>query len=145
MTIKEKQFICRLCGKPIILKARKSYFCETCRKKKRSHDVMACRAAKNPNIGIGVGSGGNQRGANNHGYKDGLSHYRDVYFGLNSRTRYCEVCGSQAFIVVHHIDKNRRNNSPDNLIMLCRSCHAKVHRYAAFLGSTPVVDLEDVT
>jgi hypothetical protein len=143
MIIKEKQFICRLCGKPFTLKARKAYYCESCGKKKRSRDVMVRRKANNPNVRIGVGSGGNQRGTKNHRYIDGLSHYRDNYRRLNPEIRCCEICSSQAFTVVHHIDKDRRNNSPDNLIMLCRSCHAKVHRLAASLGSTPTVDLED--
>lgn len=28
---------------------------------------------------------------------------------------------------VHHIDKNRYNNSMDNLVSLCKSCHTKLH------------------
>lgn len=29
--------------------------------------------------------------------------------------------------VVHHIDKNPNNNDPENLQLMCRSCHAKEH------------------
>ena len=28
---------------------------------------------------------------------------------------------------IHHIDCNKKNNIPDNLISLCKSCHAKAH------------------
>ena len=31
----------------------------------------------------------------------------------------------------------------DNLIALCRRCHAQVHGLAAHLGVTPMVDKED--
>ena len=34
----------------------------------------------------------------------------------------------QINIDVHHIDGNKRNNSQQNLIPLCRSCHSLIHR-----------------
>lgn len=40
----------------------------------------------------------------------------------------CKECARQADVLqIHHIDNNNRNNSKDNLIVLCRSCHAKKH------------------
>ncbi|WP_157575373.1 HNH endonuclease signature motif containing protein [Haloferax sp. Q22] len=39
----------------------------------------------------------------------------------------CAVCGSEENIHSHHIDGDRDNNSPDNLITLCASCHREVH------------------
>lgn len=44
------------------------------------------------------------------------------------RKRICEICGSTKNIDVHHIDKNYNNNSSDNLMIVCRSCHMKIHR-----------------
>jgi len=29
--------------------------------------------------------------------------------------------------VIHHKDKNRKNNTKDNLVYLCTSCHRKEH------------------
>jgi 5-methylcytosine-specific restriction endonuclease McrA len=50
---------------------------------------------------------------------------------IRERDRYtCQICRKpQGDIVldVHHIDCNKKNNNPDNLITLCRSCHQKLH------------------
>lgn len=40
----------------------------------------------------------------------------------------CAICGKEGYTEVHHVDKNPMNNSPDNLVRLCKSCHAKQHR-----------------
>lgn len=49
------------------------------------------------------------------------------------RERYytCEGCGQHGNrpgnpLTVHHVDYNPRNNSPDNLLLLCSSCHLRV-------------------
>ena len=41
--------------------------------------------------------------------------------------KLCYFCLMKA-MDIHHIDLNRQNNSSENLIPLCRSCHNKVHR-----------------
>ena len=40
----------------------------------------------------------------------------------------CKICGATKNIDIHHIDGNIQNNSLENLIALCRSCHMKQHR-----------------
>jgi predicted HNH restriction endonuclease len=42
----------------------------------------------------------------------------------------CEKCGEDDpdVLVVHHKDRNRNNNNPDNLAILCANCHMKTHR-----------------
>lgn len=40
----------------------------------------------------------------------------------------CEICGSNKNVDVHHKDGNPQNNSKDNLMRVCRSCHNKIHR-----------------
>jgi hypothetical protein len=41
----------------------------------------------------------------------------------------CQVCGlSDVTLQVHHIDWNKNNNDPGNLITLCPSCHGKLHK-----------------
>lgn len=44
----------------------------------------------------------------------------------------CQVCGvpeleCETKLDVHHIDYNKQNNNPDNLISLCHSCHSKTN------------------
>jgi len=49
----------------------------------------------------------------------------------------CVVCSAENGpwkLVVHHIDQDRSNNDPTNLITLCRSCHNRGHN----LGFWPI-------
>ena len=39
----------------------------------------------------------------------------------------CQICGAETKLDVHHKDGNYNNNSLDNLLVLCRSCHMKIH------------------
>ena len=42
----------------------------------------------------------------------------------------CQICGWNVYpacLEVHHKDKNRRNNTRANLVVLCRNCHSLVH------------------
>lgn len=43
----------------------------------------------------------------------------------------CQCCGFTEVLDLHHIDQNHHNNSPENLVVLCPNCHAKVHRLKA--------------
>jgi 5-methylcytosine-specific restriction endonuclease McrA len=39
----------------------------------------------------------------------------------------CEECGSKKYTVIHHRNRNRKDNRIENLKILCRSCHHKEH------------------
>jgi 5-methylcytosine-specific restriction endonuclease McrA len=46
----------------------------------------------------------------------------------------CQTCGSTKYLLVHHKDgrgkgcvREEKNNDMSNLILLCSSCHAKIH------------------
>ena len=38
------------------------------------------------------------------------------------------MCGIEDILDVHHIDKNRKNCHPSNLIFLCPNDHYRLHR-----------------
>lgn len=56
------------------------------------------------------------------------SAFRLAYKVLKLEKR-CQICGAENNIDVHHKDGNYKNNSLDNLMILCRKCHIKIHRY----------------
>jgi len=80
------------------------------------------------------------RGQNNSSWKGGIS-YEPYGLEFNSELKElirkrddykCRSCQApqEEFIqalAVHHIDENKRNNNPDNLIALCKYCHGKLH------------------
>lgn len=41
----------------------------------------------------------------------------------------CEVCRGTKNLLVHHKDRNRKNNKEENLATLCKSCHGKEHKH----------------
>lgn len=66
-------------------------------------------------------------------YIDGRSHFSTYYrmVALKDRPPVCEKCGVQSTgyrLHVHHIDRNRDNNDPENLMVLCSKCHFDEHK-----------------
>lgn len=53
---------------------------------------------------------------------------KDKYKKIRSEVGKC-VCGVDSLwlLVIHHKDGNRKNNSPENLEVLCHNCHASRH------------------
>lgn len=68
--------------------------------------------------------GYNQSGENNNNWTGGIGTYRKV-----KPRKKCELCPAKQNLVVHHKDEDRYNNKPENLQVLCRSCHVKVHDF----------------
>lgn len=46
---------------------------------------------------------------------------------LELMTAACGNCGSESQLNLHHNDKDRTNNSPENLQTLCAPCHTRWH------------------
>lgn len=47
---------------------------------------------------------------------------------IRERDKYtCQICGKEPSIYCHHIDYDKKNCNPNNLITLCHSCHAKTN------------------
>lgn len=92
-------------------------------------------------LGIRFGRDKDCSGENHSNWKGGIS--KESYGlewtitlkeSIRERDNYeCQRCGisqeklGQA-LAIHHIDWNKKNMNPQNLISLCRSCHTKIHR-----------------
>jgi 5-methylcytosine-specific restriction endonuclease McrA len=61
------------------------------------------------------------------GFTETLKHKIIAMYGR------CVLCGTSNDLVVHHIDFSKSNHNEDNLILLCRACHRKVHHYNLLL------------
>ena len=66
-------------------------------------------------------------GHNNQPYRSAHTSATRLAYSILGKPKVCEKCGSTKSIDVHHIDGNYNNNTPENLIILCRSCHMKEH------------------
>lgn len=61
-------------------------------------------------------------------HKDGRSSYRAIAYRYHPRK--CNRCGYDehtGILKVHHRDRNRHNNNPENLEILCPNCHDLEH------------------
>jgi hypothetical protein len=75
-------------------------------------------------------------GENNPAYKDGSSKFpyplewrESLKEQIRQRDRKCQICKKQdklRKLCVHHIDRNKNNLNPNNLISLCLFHHAKI-------------------
>lgn len=62
--------------------------------------------------------------------KDKVKDQRAVKLRLLAlRGAKCERCGYARYEIlqVHHNDRDRENNAPENLALLCPNCHAEEH------------------
>jgi len=111
----------------------KEVFCNTCKarvyrtpkelrcsKSNKFYCNRACFAIwKNQNMFFG------EQHAN---WKDGKNAYRNVLLRAKVQ-QVCKGCGydNKKVLLVHHIDRNRKNNVRRNLMWLCRNCHYLIH------------------
>ena len=65
-------------------------------------------------------------------WKHGKFVYRSV-LRRAKRKEECQLCKTSdaRILAVHHIDRDRLNNTPENLAWLCHNCHFLVHHYNA--------------
>lgn len=69
-------------------------------------------------------------GDNHPNWVSGESSYRKRLLA-SGRLEVCTLCTNKdkRVLMVHHIDRNRKNNNMDNLAWLCNNCHYLVHHY----------------
>jgi 5-methylcytosine-specific restriction endonuclease McrA len=76
------------------------------------------------------------KGEKNPNYKHGLfinsDEGRKIFKKFNKKIK-CEICKKDTSnilgycIIIHHKDRNKKNNNLNNLQPLCQSCHARLH------------------
>jgi len=111
---KHKTFTCKQCNKTFKdLTIRNRIFCNyTCKSLWQKENLLA---------------------ENNPNWKSKLERipYLNVKRSIRSQLlrerEVCEICKSAINLQVHHIDKDRLNNIPTNLILLCQEHHAQEH------------------
>lgn len=77
-------------------------------------------------------------GKKNKNWKNGIRVYRDILKRANIAPK-CVLCGIdyEMLLVVHHLDKNRKNNDISNLIWLCPNCHYLVRHDDQYHNKLP--------
>lgn len=93
---------------------------------------------------IDIKNRGIMKGENNPLWHGGSITYKDYGGGfvaglrlqIRERDDYtCQICGTREngrAYDCHHIDHNKKNNCPSNLILLCRPCHGPTKYYRLY-------------
>lgn len=98
---------------------------ETKKKVSRSGLYFCCREHKD--LAQRIGSGIDQIKPSH--YTKSPTNYREFYL-RNADISMCARCGydkCSGILQVHHLDRNRKNNTMENLIVLCPNCHEEEH------------------
>ncbi len=72
-------------------------------------------------------------GNKNPMWKGGISRtfYRDQYQPLAKQLySICQICNTREKLCIHHIDEDFKNNDLENIMVVCRGCHNKIHKKA---------------
>jgi hypothetical protein len=113
---------CCKCRTNFIRTGRNQKYCDSCKKDAGREAAHRCAVKSGRIKNPGVGSGNAQPTGKAHPtYKNGIANYSNFIKSA------CEKCESQRHLLVHHIDRDRTNNEPDNLETLCRRCHHFEH------------------
>jgi 5-methylcytosine-specific restriction endonuclease McrA len=62
---------------------------------------------------------------------------RMIAYEILKLPRVCEVCRTAGRVEVHHINKDRTNNSRENIMILCRKCHNLQHDTIIYTDKSP--------
>ena len=62
--------------------------------------------------------------------RNGILRCGSNYKNVLDRDKYvCAICGFAYNVVVHHLDGNVQHNTLDNLLTVCKACHAELYGY----------------
>jgi ribosomal protein L37E len=109
--------LCYSCYKKIFWKP-KIDICKRCKRKKIIHAKGLCASCYNARFHQDKSRAYYQRKAN----EIDLKTYKKA-------TKKCALCGFDKIVDIHHLDFNKKNNSPGNLIGLCPNHHRMAKSY----------------
>lgn len=110
---------CIECGEETLRTSNCQKTCPNCRKSRNKRKHSEARIAR------GYRNGKGRAGKHNGGWKGGIS----SKYGKNHFKRdRCERCYSINKLELHHKDRDKTNNTKENLETLCESCHKKEHQ-----------------
>lgn len=66
-------------------------------------------------------------GASNGNYRHGLYVQERIYRKMLAKES-CAWCGSREYLDIHHKNHDHYDNHPENLEVVCHSCHASYHK-----------------
>lgn len=88
-------------------------------KKQKEKISKAVSGKKNPNYIDG-------RSKENNPYPPAWT--KELRQAIRQRDKFvCAICGYYPATTIHHIDYNKQNCEPNNVITLCKKCHAKTN------------------
>ena len=113
---------CDTCEKEFVVREREKLFPS----KNEYHCSRKCANAK----------GGRAKSSKYH--TDDKAHYTTVCFRHHKKE--CIICGETNIVEVHHLDGDKTNNNPSNLIPLCPTHHKYWHSKFRPLIKSQVLD-----
>lgn len=108
---------CIDCGKEYLPTGPRQLRCNSCK------EINTKEVAKAYHKANYVRKGYNQFGEANNNWTGGIGIYTRYLTEITS----CQRCGGQKNLLIHHKDRDRHNNTPDNLEKMCRKCHSIEH------------------
>ena len=69
-------------------------------------------------------------GENHANWRGGESTYRNI-ISSSKVLPVCKMCkyNDKRILIVHHVEKKRKNNRLNNLVWMCHNCHYLVHHH----------------
>lgn len=125
---------CSHCGKPC-----KKTISEI--KKSKSGNVFCCRSCA-----ISYNNSKFRTKENNPNWRGGISKTQPgTKIAFRTYIPKCVICGNEekCCLQAHHIDKNRKNNASENMIILCANCHCRIH-YGGFEITDEIINKRDL-
>jgi hypothetical protein len=108
-------------------------YCPSCAEDKRAESRERERVKANK--GLGKGYWQSLGGKHTNQYKNGIGMYKKIRDQkLLEQGHRCARCSKDLKNLTphhrcgHHIDHDRTNNDPDNIEVICKSCHQVEHR-----------------